>query len=110
MYLRTKDGKIYKTLGDYMQSDLPPTKMRVENVVKGWHIIIPKSKIVKQSNTIKELCDEFVYKVKGGGRFIDDELANEFDAFESVHGAIWNDKGLIYVAKMNNNKGDLELL
>ena len=34
---------------------------------------------------------------------------NEFDDLSKIYGAIWTDKGLIFVAKMNN-EGELELL
>lgn len=73
--------------------------------------------IVKQADTIEELCDEYCLKGNDGTRlvynrsdFIDlkkDILAN--DGWVEIYGAIWTDKGLIYVAKMNN-KGELELL
>lgn len=83
----------------------------------------------KQANTIEELVDEFVidfgktnypttnrYK-----RYADFEnLKKEIEDREKnfyrylnidfiVYGAIWTNKGLIYVAKMNE-KGELELL
>ena len=69
-------------------------------------------------DTIEKLCDQFV--------FIDDFYLHEHrvcHSFENAialskkhnvdiktfRGAIWTDKGLIYVAKMNE-KGELELL
>lgn len=120
-YISTKDGKIYKTLEEYMQSDLPPTKMRVEDVAKGWHNIIPKSKIIKQADTIEELCDCFV-KIKRKKDYRDYILKFDFKDLpllkeqrikyptSPVYGAIHvEDKGLIYVAKMND-EGELELL
>lgn len=68
----------------------------------------------KQADTIEELCDEFVcatYKNK-----IYDNLHNAIAYKNSgtyitknIFGAIWTDKGLIYVARMND-KGELELL
>ena len=72
----------------------------------------------KQANTIEELCDEFVWIS------VDNEYhnrkANEYGLrtskmqlgcpqLKEIYGAIWTDKGLIYVAKMND-KGELELL
>lgn len=62
------------------------------------------------SNYIEELCDEFVS--------VRDNWHDHWDNFEEpktlcseseIYGAIWTDKGLIYVAKMND-KGELELL
>ena len=89
------------------------------------------SEIIKQADTIKELCDEFVdtseLKTTNTGGWLYDEFdsdnkclvyyaederrtipLNEFD-LSKIYGAIWTDKGLIYVAKMND-KGELELL
>lgn len=82
--------------------------------------------------TIEELCDAFVdtseLKTTNTGGWLYDEFdsdnkclvyyehderktipLNEFDDLSKIFGAIWTDKGLIYVAKMNE-KGELELL
>lgn len=77
--------------------------------------------IINQVDTIEELCDEFIFDLYGNHRrchyspntktWVDEESG--FDLYEgfvkTIKGAIWTDKGLIYVAKMNN-KGELELL
>ena len=73
----------------------------------------------KESDTIEELCDRFVYIPKGKedywiSIFVDlpDNLKEEKDYYYytyDIYGAIFTDKGLIYVAKMNE-KGELELL
>ena len=76
--------------------------------ITGEDCYIPKDEIVKQADTIKELCDEYVYHLKGGGKFIDEKLVTSF-VYKEIYGAIWTDKGLIYVAK-KNDKGELELL
>lgn len=95
--------------------------------------------VVEEADTIEELCDKFVYKrTLSAGKVIyetferldrehhaDDEFCRLIEyrgdyypdrqgiALEQVkngvYGAIWTDKGLIYVAKMNE-KGELELL
>ena len=72
----------------------------------------------KIADTIEELCDEFVWVS------IENEYhnrkANEYGLrtskmqvnspqMKTIYGAIWTDKGLIYVAKMND-KGELELI
>ena len=84
------------------------------------------NKILNQADTIEELCDEFVW-----AKHLDDlvfrNLYKKIDIQNKVligddnklhyqprneleiYGAIWTDKGLIYVAKMNG-KGELELL
>lgn len=126
-YIRTKYGKIYKTLEDYMQSDLPPTKIRVEDVAKDWHIIIYKSKIIKQADTIEELiCDDdilYTYdlypdavlvvegNIKPFGypeaiklkKFLDYKF-KQFDLF------IKDSKGNYIKRATTNDKGELELL
>lgn len=83
------------------------------NVYNYIHFDIP---IIKQADTIEELCDEFVCVT------YDDDLPllDTFDKImlyataypdnvKSIYGAIWTEKGLIYIAKMNN-KGEFELL
>ena len=50
-------------------------------------------KIVKQADTIEELCDEIVMRKDS----------------KTIYGAIWTELGLRYVAKMNE-KGELELI
>ena len=76
---------------------------------------IEKEEVVKQADTIKELVDMFVIKNPKNGCLdivsslgvINVQLFNESGLV--VYGAIWTDKGLIYVAKMNE-KGELELI
>ena len=82
------------------------------------------SDIIKQADTIEELCDEIVAVLKidlKGDRpyIVKSERPIEFvkkcnyvgfeKALIDYYGAIWTDKGLIYVAKMND-KGELVLL
>ena len=72
--------------------------------------------IISQADTIEELCDEFValgYGLKGKPAVVNGN--NGFKTIKTmlsnyeIYGAIWTDKGLIYVAKMNE-KGEMELL
>ena len=108
-YVKTKDA-IYKVrkpaLDEYLWED--------STYVYG-HEHIKNSEIIEQADTIEELCDEFVYisnlrtwlsplKTLDGVY-----LFNKNETLLDVYGAIWTDKGLIYVAKMNE-KGELELL
>lgn len=107
-YIRTING-IYIAVKGFKTGDM---------------IVIPDEglvKIIKQSNTIKELCDEFIVvhengthviqkKVGNGLRDMDKDYPEYLERNKQVfYGAIWTDKGLIYVAKMND-KGELELL
>ena len=94
MYIRTKN-KIYE----------------VESSFLGKYI----------ADTIEELCDEFVVfdKEQPNGKLLYykgfENLKKEVIDFEKdkekvvVYGGIWTNKGLIYVAKMND-KGELELI
>ena len=95
-YIRTKDG-IYE--------------------LDGFGFRYPKD--YKKADTIEELCDEFVVIYNESKKFkkpftsfYSDIIGvlKEHDLSEcKIYGAIWTDKGLIYVAKMND-KGELELL
>ena len=94
--------------------------------------LILKDDIIGQADTIEELCDAFIdtseLKTTNTGGWLYDEFdsknkclvyyaedekrtipLNEYDDLSKIYGAIWTDKGLIYVAKMND-KGELELL
>lgn len=73
---------------------------------------------IREADTIEELCDAFIIidedkkkyvYLKEDGLIFDmiQDLGNWCD--RTCYGAIWTDKGLIYVAKMND-KGELELL
>ena len=110
-YIRTKDG-IYKVECETYHK-------------KGYYIdryeedVILKDQVIKQSENLEELCDEFVgyfecfnrsyYFIYKNGY---DELKSDVQTFSpncSAYGAIWTSKGLIFVARMNY-KGDLELI
>lgn len=107
-YIRTEDGRIVDT-----------TK---EKVSLGYH--------PKEADTILELCDEFDWK--WNETEFPYSIARQHDRYDGygdlkramrgeenygkylnqdyeIYGAIWTDKGLIYVAKINE-KGELELL
>ena len=110
-YIRTEDG-IYvfedftKTRGErclnhygYQDKD----GVCILGTLQDW-------KCYKKANTVEELCDEFVRVSKSVHDFLvsNDIPTKKFDDTE-IYGAIWTDKGLIYVAKMNES-GVLELL
>jgi len=122
-FIRTKDGIIFE--GPIDESG----RYKVTNL-GNWKEIIPAFEfleIVKQADTIEELCDElvFVYPRNYYDNHCEvwhlyhkcslkEEIKIAEDAFrenseEAIYGAIWTDKGLIYVAKMNE-EGELELL
>ena len=90
-YIRTKEGYI-------LEKDNV-----VHNISKAYGI-----KDIKEADTIHELIDKYVIVSKTTGiGYITDYTAKQ-EGFE-IYGAIWTDKGLIYVAKLND-KGELELL
>ena len=98
-YIRTKDGICEKDKLIYAFND------NEEYLIKD---------IVKEADTIEELCDEFVVLEKGKTKpFVHDIYCRDLDRYikenATIYGAIWTDKGLIYVAKMND-KGEFELL
>lgn len=109
MYIRTKDGVYEVKVNKYH-----------ELVYCKNNQIVLSCNIIKQSENLEELCDEFVVfdKEQPNGKLLYykgfENLKKEFIDFEKdkekvvVFGAIWTDKGLIYVAKFNDN-GKLEL-
>ena len=120
-YIRTKNNiyKVRKPLNDEYLWDN-------RTYVYG-HETIENKSIIAQADTIEELCDGFVWcrvdyydsPEKNPYRYIRDIFALELSQkvikengkpkWLNIYGAIWTDKGLIYVAKMNE-KGELELL
>ena len=102
MYVRTKDGVYEVKVNKYH-----------ELVYCKDNQIVLSCNILKQSENLEELCDEIVGvdKTCENGhqllRAIPYKCANFWNG--GVYGAIWTSKGLIYVAKMNEN-GELELI
>ena len=108
-YIRTKDGRIKKL------------NKENEKFFEGKKIFLASTlEEVKQADTIEELCDEFVliandsdvprYRFKTFQEAIDKLKALDYLGEGLIlKGAIWTDKGLIFVAVMNE-KGELELL
>ena len=114
-YIRTKNG-IYDLSNKYSQT---PEEVQIALMTGNY----------KQADTIEELCDEFVlhyeplddipipwasYERRSDSwnknkEMLVKELKNTSGRKPIVRGAIYTDKGLIYVAKMND-KGELELL
>ena len=110
MYIRTKDG-IYKVEGETYHK-------------QGYYIdryeedVILKDQVIKQSESLFELIDEFVVirdstKINQLVRTDDinylKEMMKEDKRIIAIKGAIWTDFGLKYVAKMND-KGEFELI
>lgn len=111
MYIRTKDGVYDTSKGLYT----PSIKMYAIGIKT-----IYEDDIIKQSESLEELCDMFIDEEtktifhKHNGYVINWKTNMVYslkalsESYHSVKGAIWTDKGLIYVAKMNEN-GEMEL-
>ena len=113
-YIRTKDG-IYELIDFSKTNGMEcANHYGYKDKQTGINMLMTlnETKRYKQADTIEELCDEFVLQgtTKLGTRF---DTLNEAKTYkvecDTLYGAIWTDKGLIYVAKMND-KGELELL
>ena len=110
-YIKTKDG-IYK-VSHY--NDWATHKRKGATLIDGYkNSYIKNENIIAQSETLEELCDMFVYCKSG---FYEIYRQLDYTHYDkeyiknggTIKGAIWTDKGLIYVAKMND-KGELELI
>lgn len=70
-------------------------------------------KIIKQSDTIEKLCDEFVVVVDDYPTVVkeNEKVKNWKQKYPSavIYGAVWCEWGLKYVAKLDD-KGELHLL
>jgi len=114
-YIRTKDGRI-----SYLSSE-PNEEITDYEIItsKGTITYRREDEVIKQADTIEELVDGWVLESKAyiTGFFViynvedNKERMKNFKLFkdEKLFAFIKTDKGLIYVAKMNE-KGDLELL
>ena len=122
-YIRTK-AKIYEVESKFLDNE---GKWVGYNIVGNDMALILRIQVIKQADTIEELCDGYVFVSKSGethyvyfklydmgvclgSRIENDEIfRNHLLENGTIYGAIWTDKGLIYVAKMND-KGKLKLL
>ena len=106
-YIRTKDEKIHEV---HIESKrlIYVISNPGDDTYGFMNDIYPKTEIVKEADNIEELLDDVVYYIPGEGHFFELPAIYNSDTL-IVYGAIWTDKGLIYVAKMTD-KGELELL
>lgn len=119
-YIRTKDG-VYEVVGFDEECIIPSPLIKVRKdccIERITHCC--KEDIIKQADTIEELCDAYVvicdYEPSIiNAKYVTFEEALKYSNYEEekenmqFFGAIWCERGLIYVAKMND-KGDLELI
>lgn len=118
-YIRTKDGRILKVFCEKMscmEENDSLTYYGKNTVDFETSLFLGRMEVIKEADTIEELCDEFVAidigvfgdKTKSY-KTIKEVKEDKTFLFDILYGAIWTDKGIIYVAKMNE-KGELELL
>lgn len=130
-YIRTKDG-VYKITYDglclkeaksqtmlmLVEHKNEKGKIEYEEITTHKELTMGKHRfkklIIKQADTIEELCDEAVFFDKDNVPHYKSKEGNTWYLgaglfTESLRFGIFTDKGLIYVAKMND-KGELELL
>lgn len=114
-YIRTKDGIVnVSNMQEYEADDENNNRIFDGYGLDDGSIYYPTEDIIKQADTIEELIDEYVLVEKSARCFLNYDEITEDDLKlclqdHDIFGAIWTDKGLIYVAKMNE-KGELELL
>ena len=124
MYIRTEDNlyeitdKQYDILcGNLTEEEKENykniTSFGMGSVEEGTYKSILIKDIFKYSESLVELCDEFVLIERDAKPIIFKTLQgainNKIYDDEIIYGCIWTNKGLIYVAKMNEN-GELELI
>ena len=119
-YIRTKDGRIIdleRKVNGYDFVHLEENQLEDGNW-GGWYwyseeydyeLECRDIEIIKQADTIKELCDLYVCVEPNGNHTILPSNSIISIIGTIIYGAIWTDKGLIYVAKMND-RGELCLL
>ena len=108
-YIRTKN-RIYKVESETCHK-------------QGYYIdryeedVILKKQVIKKSENLEELCDEFILEEKMR-EVIYHHKSTKFDDFKTIailnerytlYGAVWCEWGLKYVAKLDD-KGDFELI
>lgn len=117
-YIRTKFGEMFAVRKEYSFYG----QKYYDIYHKDKYLPIREDYVIKQANTIEELCDEIVLKQYAENNTImyirysvkNLELAKidgkKFSPEKyEIYGAVWCEFGLKYVAKLNS-KGELELL
>lgn len=110
MYIRTEDG-IYELVDElyFYHNGIEKFWYAKEENGTTLAIEITADKILNKSENPYELCDAFVLIEKNAKPIIFKTLRgainNKIYDDETIYGAIWTDKGLIYVAKVDNGRG-----
>ena len=120
-YIRTGKNNTYENVYEVI-SDYDELYWEVkDNSISRYSGLIPKCNVIKQSDKLEDLIDEFVIDYKDKHPFYKKPLVSVHCEIEcllkehdlnkcDVYGAIWKqEEGLIYVAKLND-KGELKLI
>lgn len=119
-YIRLKDGTICDDIEKYLLDEEGNyCEFRTFMGINEEVIIIPKDNIEKESDNLEDLCDEFIwdeqiicFSDKDKFHYENDDYIFDLDKEkikEGIYAAVWTDKGLIYVARMNKD-GEWELI
>ena len=115
-YIRTKDNRICKIISEAKEDFWKNYNiaMLVENNEGKFYLIKEELEGSTQAEAIEELCDEAVFFDKDNKPHYKSQEGNVWYLGASIFTdtlrfGIFTNKGLIYVAKMND-KGELELL
>lgn len=124
-YIRTEDGVYELKVNERLKAQKTSNYFYIYHKQYGCNLLYDKQDLKKcrKADSIKKLCDELVLKdldtemcfVMSAVHIQDirdnwkNLMDNDYLKNHTIYGAIWTDKGLIYVAKMND-KGELELL
>lgn len=111
-YIRTKDGIFERKFPNKEQQisfDHKTIEPAYYTVKYDW---IAKKDVIKESDNPEDLCDEFVWVTPEGKHRIKKPktgvallyLCCDYKQGHQIYGAIWTDKGLIYVARMNKER------
>ena len=111
VYLRTRTN-IYEMVAEFDKTYIVKCRTKSKN---GKNRLLSKFEVEKQADTIEELCDEFALIDFDNNKYFKKDYTSPYyklkflNKYKAIYGAIWTDKGLIYVAEMIDN-GKLELI
>ena len=108
-YIRTEEGHIY----EYVEQRISPNQYAKFGIYRH-NLNSEYEQIIAQSDNLAELCDAFVMISENHDLpqlvcKTNFEYCKTKCKWTNFYGAIWTDKGLIYVAKMNDD-GELVLI
>lgn len=112
MFIRTKDG-IYEVKSHNKNCGVYEVFTKEINC-QTLNTLIGEESIITQSSDLAELCDRFVVIDKETKEVMNIvafwEYAKHWVSWKyNIYGAVWTGKGLIFVAKMNED-GEFELI